>query len=168
MTGGVGNGPAGMKLGGVGNGPAGIKLGGVGNGPAGMKLVTGGVGNGPAGMKLGGVGKGPAGMKLTTGGVGNGPAGMKLTTGGVGNGPAGIAFAVQAVTTRSVRTRTLRIFNLLVLMKNSPGGGNPPYNFARKDYPKRVMESTTKVLLRFFFYLSNYLNTTIVIKQVVT
>src|ERR1700721_42904 len=73
------------------------RLGGVGNGPAGIKLITGGVGNGPAGMKLGGVGKGPAGMRLPTGGVGNGPAGMKL--GGVGNGPAGIAFAALAVTT---------------------------------------------------------------------
>jgi len=100
-AGGVGNGPAGMKLGGVGNGPAGMKRGGVGNGRAGMKLITGGVGNGPAGMKLGGVGNGPAGMKL----------------GGVGNGPAGIAFAVQAVTIRSPRTTTLRIFNLLVLME---------------------------------------------------
>src|SRR5208337_3712314 len=119
MTGGVGNGPAGMKAGGVGNGPAGIKL--------------GGVGNGPAGMKLGGVGNGPAGMKLITGGVGNGPAGMKL--GGVGNGPAGIALAVQAVITRSPRTTTLRIFNLLVLIENSPGGGNPPDNFAKKEYP---------------------------------
>jgi hypothetical protein len=107
-----------MKLGGVGNGPAGIKAGGVGNGPAGMKLTTGGVGNGPAGMKLGGVGNGPAGMKLTTGGVGNGPAGMKL--GGVGNGPAGIAFALQAVITSNPTTTTLKIFNLLVLMENSP------------------------------------------------
>ena len=122
--GGVGNGPAGMKLGGgVGNGPAGMKLttgGGVGNGPAGMKL-GGGVGNGPAGMKLttgGGVGNGPAGMKLG-GGVGNGPAGMKLG-GGVGNGPAGIAFAVQAVMTSSERTITLRTFNLLVLMEKLP------------------------------------------------
>jgi hypothetical protein len=39
-----------------------MKLGGVGKGPAGMKLTTGGVGNGPAGMKLGGVGNGPAGI----------------------------------------------------------------------------------------------------------
>src|SRR5271166_2164279 len=152
-AGGVGNGPAGIKLGGVGNGPAGMKLGGVGNGPAGMKIITGGVGNGPGGMKLGGVGNGPAGMKLITGGVGNGPAGMKL--GGVGNGPAGIALAVQAVTTRSPRTTTLRIFNLLVLIENSPGGGNPPDNFAKKEYPNRVMEATTKVLFKIIFHLSN-------------
>src|SRR5208337_2978814 len=153
MTGGVGNGPAGMKAGGVGNGPAGIKVGGGGNGPAGMRL--GGVGNGPAGMKLitGGVGNGPAGMKL--GGVGNGPAGMKLIIGGVGNGPAGIALAVQAVITRSPRTTTLRIFNLLVLIENSPGGGNPPDNFAKKEYPNRVMEATTKVLFKIIFHLSN-------------
>src|SRR5208337_1068407 len=115
--------------------------------------MTGGVGNGPAGMKAGGVGNGPAGMKLITGGVGNGPAGMKL--GGVGNGPAGIALAVQAVTTRSPRTTTLRIFNLLVLIENSPGGGNPPDNFAKKEYPNRVMEATTKVLFKIIFHLSN-------------
>jgi hypothetical protein len=144
-----------MKLGGVGNGPAGMKLntGGVGNGPAGMKL--GGVGNVPAGIEIniGGVGNGPAGMK--PGGVGNGPAGIKLATGGVGNGPAGIAFAVQAVTKGSARTKTLRIFKLVVRMEHSPGGGNPPYNFARKEYPKQVTESTTKVLFKIFLNLSN-------------
>jgi hypothetical protein len=164
--GGFGKGPAGMKLGGFGNGPAGIRLGGFGNGPAGMKLIAGGFGNGPAGMKLGGFGNGPAGMKLIAGGFGNGPAGMKL--GGFGNGPAGIAFAVQAVTTSSPRIRTLRIFNLLVLMENAPGGGNPPDNFARKEYPNRVMEATTKVLLGIFFNLSNRLSWAIVIKNVIT
>jgi hypothetical protein len=151
--GGFGNGPAGMKVtaGGFGNGPAGMKLGGFGNGPAGMKL--GGFGNGPAGMKLGGFGNGPAGMKLTAGGFGNGPAGMKL--GGFGNGPAGIALAVQAVATSSARKTTLRIFNVPGRMGNSPGGDNPPYNFAKKEYPKRVMESTTKVLFKIIFHLSN-------------
>lgn len=155
MLGGSGNGPAGMKPGGSGNGPAGIKLttGGSGNGPAGMKL--GGSGNGPAGMKFvsGGSGNGPAGMKL--GGSGNGPAGIKLAPGGNGNGPAGIAFAVQAVTTSNAITTTLRIFNLLVHMENSPGGGNPPHNSARREYPKRVMESTTKVLFEKILNLSN-------------
>jgi hypothetical protein len=51
----------------------------------------------------------------------------------MGIGPAGIAFAVQAVTTSSARTRTLRIFNVSVRMRNSLGGGNPPDNFARKE-----------------------------------
>jgi hypothetical protein len=120
-----------------------------------MKLMLGGgVGNGPAGMKLGG-------------GVGNGPAGMKLG-GGVGNGPAGIAFAVQAVTTTSKRMRTLKIFNVLVHMGNSfPAEAIRP-NFAIEEYPKRVMESTTKVALRKIFHLSNKLEVTLVIKTSVT
>jgi hypothetical protein len=51
-------------------------------------------------------------------------------------GPAGIAFAVHAVTTSKARMTTLRIFIVLVRMENSPGGGNPPYNFATKEYPQ--------------------------------
>jgi hypothetical protein len=117
--GGMGIGPAGMKLGGMGMGPAGMKLGGMGMGPAGMKAI-GGMGMGPAGMKVGGIGMGPAGIKA----------------GGIGMGPAGIAFAVQAVTTSSARMTTLRIFNVPGFMEISPGGGNPPYNFATKEYPQ--------------------------------
>jgi hypothetical protein len=83
-------------------------------------------------MKAGGSGMGPAGMKL--GGSGIGPAGIKA--GGRGMGPAGIAFAVQAVTTSSARMTTLRIFNVPGFMEISPGGGNPPYNFATKEYPQ--------------------------------
>ena len=104
--------------------------GGIGIGPAGMN--DGGMGIGPAGMKLGGMGMGPAGMKV--GGIGMGPAGIKA--GGIGMGPAGIAFAVQAVTTSSARMTTLRIFNVPGFMEISPGGGNPPYNFATKEYPQ--------------------------------
>ncbi|MGD1065106.1 MAG: hypothetical protein ABR860_17770 [Terracidiphilus sp.] len=124
-----------------------------------MKLVLGGgSGNGPAGMKL-----------VLGGGSGNGPAGMKLVLGGGnGIGPAGIAFAVQAVTTSNARMTTLRIFNVPGRMENSPGGGNPPYNFAREGYPNRVMESTTKVLFKIILHLSNRLNPTIVIKMAVT
>jgi hypothetical protein len=59
---------------------------------------------------------------------------MKL--GGVGNGPAGIAFAVHAVTTSSPRKTTLRILSVPDFMEISPGGGNPPYNFATKEYPQ--------------------------------
>jgi len=103
-------------------------------------------------------------MKL--GGIGRGPAGMKL--GGIGSGPAGIAFAVQAVTTSSARTTTFMTFNGPGRMENSPGGDNPPYNFARKGYPKRVMKSTTKVLLRIFFHLSNRFDLALVTKIDVT
>jgi hypothetical protein len=114
----------------------------------------------------GGSGRGPAGIKAG-GGSGRGPAGIKAG-GGSGSGPAGIAFAVQAVTTSSARMTTLRIFNVPGRMENSPGGDNPPQNFAREEYPNRVMESTTKVLFKIIFHLSNYLNTTTVIKIAVT
>jgi hypothetical protein len=96
----------------------------MGMGPAG-KAIAGGIGMGPAGKAcFGGIGIGPAG-KACAGGIGIGPAG-KACVGGIGIGPAGKAFAVQAVTTRSPRKKTLRIFNVLVLMENSPGGDNPP------------------------------------------
>jgi hypothetical protein len=93
------------------------------------------------------------------GGSGMGAPGISAITlcGGSGMGAPGIAFAVQAETTSSARTTTFMIFNVPGRMENSPGGGNPPYNFARKGYPNRVMESTTKVLLRIIFHLSNQL-----------
>ena len=129
-------GPAGMKLGGDREGASrneGLAGGGTGKGPAGMKAIRGGTGTGPAGINAtssGGGGKGPAGMKL--GGTGNGPAGMKrLALGGTGHGPAGIAFAAQAETTSIARMTTLRTFKVRVRIGISPGGDNPPYNFAR-------------------------------------
>jgi hypothetical protein len=146
--------------------------GGSGMGPAGINATTlgGGSGMGPAGMKPGGgSGMGPAGMK-PGGGSGMGPAGINATMlgGGSGMGPAGIAFAVHAVTTSSARTTTFMIFNVPGRMENSPGGDNPPYNFAKKEYPNRVMESTTKVSLRIFFHLSNRIYLALVTKIDVT
>jgi hypothetical protein len=111
--------------------------GGSGMGPAGMKL-GGGSGMGPAGINAttlgGGSGMGPAGMK-PGGGSGIGPAGINAITlgGGSGMGPAGIAFAVQAVTTSRARTTIFMTFNVPGRIGNSPGGDNPPYNFARKE-----------------------------------
>jgi hypothetical protein len=135
-AGGRGIGPIGMKAGGSGIGPIGIEAwaGGSGIGPIGIKAWTGGSGIGPIGIKAGGSGMGPIGIKSRAGGSGIGPIGIKV--GGSGMGPIGIAFAVQAVTTSSPRKTTLRIFNVPGRMEISPGGGNPPYNFATTEYPQ--------------------------------
>jgi hypothetical protein len=91
-------------------------------------------------MNPGGTGNGPAGIKLMLGGTGNGPAG--INPGGTGRGPAGIAFAEQAVTTRSERMTTLITFN--VRMENSPGGDNPPKPMQIKSTPNCVEKLTPK------------------------
>jgi hypothetical protein len=51
---------------------------------------------------------------------------------------------------------------------HSPGGDNPPTTIAEPEYPNRFMESTPKVLLGFFFNLSNQLTASLVTKMMVT
>jgi hypothetical protein len=105
-----------------------------GNGECGIAAVTEG-GNGECGIAavIEG-GNGECGIAAAIDG-GNGECGIAAAIDG-GNGECGIAFAVQAVATSNARARTLRILNVPTFMGISPGGGNPPYNFATTEYPQ--------------------------------